>query len=300
VDTRELEALLGRALRLAINKLAGVNAPGWVLVDAAPVSLEVDGRQVTDPVGFRGRALGATVFAALTPTEVVETWRQIAKKLRFAALTLTAAPLAVTAALSETEGLLVDVGGGTTDLTWWRFGRPLMVGSLPVGGDSLTLSLLHKWGLTSDKAERLKRSYVGGELTESAKAQVLDAMVPALRIWLEQTELVLAEMIEIADEPLPQRLYLLGGGCVLPEILEAARTLAWSSHLRFVRYPQIEWLRPMDVQGVVNRTDQAQDSGNITALALAAWASHLYWPVDQPARILGDLCHAYGSGVSSQ
>jgi cell division protein FtsA len=296
VDARELELLLGRALRLAVNKLSGVNDPGWVLVDAAPVSLEVDGRRVTNPVGFRGRALSATVFAALTRVEVIETWRRIAKTLRFSALTLSAAPLAVTATLSEPEGLLVDVGGGSTDLTWWRFGRPLVLASVPVGGDSLTLSLLHRWGLTSDKAERLKRSYVGGELSESAKAQVLDAMVPALRIWLEQTELELAEMNEQVDEPLPQRLFLLGGGSALPEMLEAARTLAWSSLLQFERYPQIDWLKPTDVQGLVNRTDRALNMDDVTSMALAAWASKLHWPADQPSRILSALSHAHGSG----
>lgn len=296
VDTRELEGLLGRALRLAVNKLAGISEPGWVLVDAASVSLEVDGRRVTDPVGFRGRKLSATVFAALTRTQVVSTWARIAKELRFSALTLSAAPMAVAAALSETEGLLVDVGGGTTDLTWWRFGRPLVVASLPVGGDSLTLSLLHKWGLTSDKAERLKHSFVAGELPESAKAQVLDAMVPALRIWLEQTELVLAEINEQADEPLPQRVFLLGGGSTLPEMLEAARTLAWSDKLQFERYPQIDWLKSTDVLGVVNRTDKVMNVDDVTALSLVAWTSRLHWPVDEPARIMSHLSHAHGTG----
>jgi cell division protein FtsA len=142
----------------------------------------------------------------------------------------------------------------------------------------------------------LKRSYVGGELSESAKAQVLDAMVPALRIWLEQTELELAEMNEQVDEPLPQRLFLLGGGSALPEMLEAARTLAWSSLLQFERYPQIDWLKPTDVQGLVNRTDRALNMDDVTSMALAAWASKLHWPADQPSRILSALSHAHGSG----
>ena len=57
VEVQELETLLERTLRLVVNRLLSDDRDGanWVLVDAAPVTLTVDGRGVTDPVGFRGR-----------------------------------------------------------------------------------------------------------------------------------------------------------------------------------------------------------------------------------------------------
>jgi hypothetical protein len=286
VEERELEALLERALRLAVNRLRGDDA-GWLLVDAAPVSLTIDGRRVTDPVGFRGQEVGATVFAALARAEVVESWGLVARELDFSALTLTATPLALAAGLSKVQGMLVDVGGATTDLTWCRAGRPVVLDSLPTGGEALTRSLGMKWRLTSDRAERLKRAYASGQLMDEAHDQVRDVMSPILQGWLGEAEAAMVRMNR--EEPLPQRLYLLGGGSVVPEMADALRSLAWSRQLRFARYPQVERLQPTDVHGVVNRTNLGREPGDVSALALAAWAAHQGRPPDRPARILADL-----------
>jgi cell division ATPase FtsA len=286
VEERELEALLERALRLAVNRLRGDDA-GWLLVDAAAVSLTVDGRRVTDPVGFRGQEIGATVFAALARAEVVEAWGLVARELDFSALTLTATPLALAAGLSNVQGILVDVGGATTDLTWCRAGRPVVLDSLPTGGEALTRSLSLKWRLTSDRAEYLKRAYAGGQLNEEATGQVRDVMSPILQAWLGETEEAMVRMNR--EEPLPQRLYLLGGGSVVPEMADALRSLAWSRQLSFARYPQVDRLQPTDLPGVVNRTSLGRDPGDVPALALAAWVAHQSRPPDRPARILAEL-----------
>lgn len=297
VDERELEALLGRALRLAINRLWGgmpettaSGTPEWLLVDALPVDLSVDGRRVTDPVGFRGREIGATVFAALGRVRVLEAWQLVAEHLEFSTLILMVAPLALAAAQTGTQGILVDIGGAATDLTWWRNGRPLSLESLATGGGAVTRTLIRKWGLSRDRAERLKWAYASGKLHDEARAQVLGVMSPALQAWLEETEVALARLNDGWDEPLPQRLDLLGGGSALPEAAEAIAALAWSQRLYFDRYPQVCRLRPTDVPDVVNRTELGRREGDIPALALAAWAAHESRTPDRPTRILGELC----------
>jgi cell division protein FtsA len=305
VEERELQALLGRALRFTINKLRSAARPtepdgqellaaadsdgsGWLLVDAATVALTVDGRRVTDPVGFRAREIGATVFAALAQAETVEMWRLVATGLEFTTLTLTAAAQALALGPPEFQGVLLDVGGQTTDLTLWQAGRPVALESLPVGGAALTSSLLSAWGLSVDQAERIKLVYASGRLTDGDKARIREVMFPALRVWLEQTEAALMRLSP--DRPLPQRLYLFGGGSALPEIVEGACALAWSEGLRFERYPQVELLSPTDVPGVINRTDLGRRMGDVSALALAAWAARETRPLDRPARILAELC----------
>jgi hypothetical protein len=295
VEERELEALLSRGLRLSANRLADPENPGWLLVDTAAVTLTVDGRRVTDPVGFRGRELEATVFAALARAETVDAWRMAAREFEFSTLTLAAAPLALTAGLTESQGLLLDVGGTTTDLTWWRAGRPVALASLAKGGADLTRLLLRKWRLSPDKAEQLKAAYAGGRLSAEARSDVLGALAPALQAWLEETEALLTGLDH--DEPLPQQIYLLGGGSMLPEIVDAVRTLAWSQRLNFVRYPQVGRLQPTDVPGVVNRTDQGRSAGDVAALALAAWAASQSRPPDRLGRLLGELCQGEDSGA---
>ena len=289
VDERELQGLLDRTLRLAVNRLRGVEDTGrdWVLVDTAPVALTIDGRGVTDPVGFRGREVGATVFAALAPTEVVEIWGLVARELEFRALTLTAAPLALAAAMSTSQGILMDIGGQATDLIWCRAGRPYLLASLNSGGDALTDLLVRKWNRTTDWAERLKRAYSNGDLTADGMAEVQELLWSGLQAWLEETEAVMARLNR--DEALPQHLYLLGGGSTLPEMTEAVRSLAWSQRLQFARYPQVCRLQPTDVPGVVNRTRMGREMGDVSALALAAWIVKLKELRGRPGRILNEL-----------
>jgi hypothetical protein len=294
VDEEELEALLARALRLSANRLAIPEKPGWLLVDASAVTLTVDGRRVTDPVGFRGKELGATVFAALARSEKVAAWRAVAKEFEFSVLALAAAPLALAASLTEPQGLLVDVGGTTTDLTWWRMGRPVALASLAMGGADLTRALLKTWRLSTDDAERIKAAYSSGQLSPEGKAEVLAVLAPPLQAWRNEMEALLANLDR--DELLPQQIYLQGGGSVLPEITDAVRSLAWSQNLHFVRYPEVARWQATDVPGVVNRTDRGRGPGDVAALSLAAWAASQEQPPDRPARILARLCQGDDAG----
>lgn len=290
IDERELAALLERTLRLAVNRLLSDKPGGgeWLLIDAMPVVLTVDGRGVTDPIGFRGEEIGAAIFAAMAPTEIIQTWGAVAEELEFSSLTLTATPLALAASLPVGHGVLIDIGGLTTELVWCSAGRPVVMETLAVGGDAISASLARKWGLTASGAERLKRAYSGHELEADAEAQVQSVLWPTLLAWLEKTEAALARLSH--DEPLPQRLFLLGGGSALPEMVDAVGSLAWSQHLRFARYPEVSCLQPTDVPGVLNRSSKGRELGDIPALALASWVAQQRYTADRPARILAELC----------
>ena len=291
VEERELEALLGRGLRLAVNRLESMADDGsdWLLVDSTAVTLTIDAQGVTDPVGFRGQEMGASVFASLARRSDVQTWRQVAQELEFTELLLAAAPVALASAVSEPQAILVDMGGTSTDLIWCRLGRPTALASVLVGGSTMTHLLVRRWNLAPDRAERLKQIYAAGQLDDEASAQVQEVMLPGLQFWLQETERALSQLNR--DEPLPQRLYLLGGGSALAEVGESVQALAWSRRLSFSRYPQVRALRTTDVPGVLNRTEHGRGRGDVPALALAAWAARLQQPPDRPARILAGLCH---------
>jgi cell division ATPase FtsA len=291
VEERELEALLSRGLRLAANRLESMAEDGsaWLLVDSTAVTLTIDTQGVTDPVGFRAQEMGASVFAALAQRRDVLIWREVAQELEFSELVLAAAPVALAATVSEPQAILIDMGGTSTDLIWCRLGRPTALASVLVGGSTMTHLLVRKWNLAPDRAERLKQIYAAGQLDAEASGQVQEVMLPGLQFWLQETERALSQLNR--DEPLPQRLYLLGGASALAEVGESVQALAWSRRLSFSRYPQIRALRTTDVPGVSNRTEHGRGRGDVPALALAAWAARLQQPADRPARILADLCH---------
>lgn len=291
VDGKELRALLERTLRLAVNRLLSDEhgSGDWLLLDAVPVALTVDGRGVTDLVGFRGQEIGAAIFAAMTRVETIESWRAVAEELDFTSLTLTATPLALADSLPVAQGILVDIGGAVTDLIWCGAGCPVVMESVAVGGHALTGALARKWGLTGGRAEQLKRAYSSGKLGADADSQIQAVLWSTLVKWLDDVETALARLSH--DEPLPQHLYVLGGGSALPEMVDAIRSLAWSQRLHFARYPEVDCLKPTDVPGVVNRSGMGRELGDVSALALASWiAKQQQRTTARPTRILAELC----------
>jgi hypothetical protein len=292
VEEGELEALLERVLRLAVNRLLGAepDEEKWLLVDAAPVAMTVEGRGVTDPVGFRGEEIGCTVFAALAQVDLVRRWGVVARELEFSSLTLTATPLALAAGLPTPQGLLIDLGGATSDLIWCQSERPVAVESIPTGGDSLMRALVRKWSLSTERATRLLEAYSTGSLDDEARGQVRAVLWPVLQRWLHEAEEALATMNQ--EELLPQDLYLSGGGSGLPETENAVRSLAWSQRLQFVRYPQVHHLRPTEVAGVVNRSKRGNGLGDVAPLALAAWVAKQQQPASRLSRMISRMLQA--------
>jgi hypothetical protein len=289
IDERELEALLSRALRLSLNKVKAEDED-WVLLDAVPAALGVDGQGVTDPVGFRGAELIASVFAVAARAQTVEGWRQLAERNGFLSLTITAGALALAACPTGPQGIVLDVGGAHTSAVWWRGGRPMSADSVSTGSGLLTECLVRKWGMSSEKAQTLQRSFAAGHLAADVRAQIAETLEPALGVWFQTVEGMLAEMHERAGEPLPHRMLVCGGGSAVPEMMDAARALIWSQRFTFERYPELDRLRPTDVPGITNRTELGRAAGDVSALALAAWAAESAKPAGRPARILHKLC----------
>jgi len=62
--------------------------------------------------------------------------------------------------------------------------------------------------------------------------------------------------------------------------------------LAFTRYPEITRLQPTSIPHVLNRTDEGREAGDVTALALAAWAAEQVKPLGRPARVLNEMCEA--------
>ncbi len=163
IDERELAGLMGRALRLAVGRIGTGDEgdsprsktarplpgghrergdPAWRLVDSAVVALSVDDHGVTDPVGFKGRDFGATVFTAVAQSGTIDTWCEVARRLEFSALTLAAAPLALAAGLAEPR-LVSDRRGRQDDRSDLQSGRP-------AGGDRFAVQRRGRAGSDAD------------------------------------------------------------------------------------------------------------------------------------------------------
>jgi len=92
------------------------------LVNSALVSIEIDGYPVTNPIGFQGNDVVVQLYTAFAPMIHIGALEKTAQELDLDLLAVAAEPFAVARAVignnpnQSLSAILMDVGGGTTDL----------------------------------------------------------------------------------------------------------------------------------------------------------------------------------------
>lgn len=111
--------------------------------------------------GHRGVKIGADILATFLPEEVVSSLYTAVEKAGLYVSNLTLEPIAaINVAIPENFRLLnialLDVGAGTSDICITRDGSIIGYGMIPSAGDELTETLIKKYLIDFDTAEKLK------------------------------------------------------------------------------------------------------------------------------------------------
>ena len=225
------------------------------------------------PLGFQGKDVQVSVFNAFAPLVHLGALQTIATSLGLDLLTVTAEPYAVARSVSETDGpeysgIFIDIGGGTTDIAVVRSGGLEGTRMFALGGRSFTKRLAQAQNLSFTDAEELKLSYAEGLLDEERAEEVRAALEPDCEVWLSGVELALSEFP--SAELLPSRILLCGGGSALPEIRTVLLKKDWTATLPFARDPEVSYIRPTDVSGILDETGLLTGHQDITPMALAS------------------------------
>jgi hypothetical protein len=295
VAEQELSGLLARGLRLAASRLpatAQTSDEGWLLADAAIVELTVDEQGVTDPVGFAGQKLGATLYVAVARHATVDLWEKVATELEFGTLTLVVRPLALAAIMTDRDGVLLSVGATETTIIHHRAGRPRAVACVPLGGLAVLQAMQREWDLSFSEAEALAAAHAEGRVRDEDRHLVPLVINPPLLRWVDESAQALAQIA--GGDPLPAQFTALGGVTALPEMEAAVQSLSVSEGVSFRRYPQFRCLHPGQVPRVVNRAKGGRSAGDVSALTLASWVALQSGEQEYPVRVLGDLLDRLG------
>ncbi|HEX5798271.1 MAG TPA: hypothetical protein VFX79_02850, partial [Candidatus Saccharimonadales bacterium] len=92
------------------------------MVNSALVSISIDGYNVTNPIGFKGRDVLVQLYTAFAPMIHIAALERVAAELDLDLLAVAAEPFAVSRSVIGDEAnptmsaILMDVGGGTTDI----------------------------------------------------------------------------------------------------------------------------------------------------------------------------------------
>lgn len=138
------------------------------IVHALPRYFTVDGQDgVEDPVGMAGGRLEVDTHIVTGGTTFITNVLKCVRRAGLEAAGLVFEPLASSAAtLLEEEKhvgvVLLDVGGGTTDIAVYSGGGAIYTSTIPVGGNILTNDISLGLKTTAAEAEQIKRAYGSG------------------------------------------------------------------------------------------------------------------------------------------
>ncbi len=235
-------------------------------------SVYIDGIKVDSPLGFKGQDLVYRVFSTFAPKIHLDSIKEVADALNLNILRVVVEPyslsLAVEGARDEKfSGIFIDVGGGTTDIAVVEQGAIVGTKMFAFGGRVFTKRLEEDLGLDYIEAEKMKRTYSNGGLSEYDAKRVRQALEKDMPIWLDGVEISLSEFDDIST--FPGQIYLCGGGGLLPEMQQKLMAHPWLQVLPFGKFPKVNYLYPNQVQNVEDITRKATTLMDVPPLALA-------------------------------
>lgn len=257
------------------------------LVNASLVSMTIDGHPVNNPLDFPGRNLEFSIFMTFAPLVHAGAMRTIAQRLGLNLIGMIGEPYAVAASALTDEAyefgaLVIDVGGGSTDIALVQQGGVVATKMVPMGGRAFTKGIAARLHKTLKEAEQLKLDYsdgVGGE-------DLGEIIQQDLEIWLDAMLLALRELY--TGTPFPPRIALCGGGSSLPGIREALASDKIASSGMFGERPDVIMLHPEHIYGIFDPKEFFRGQQDVTPKAIAYQAA----VIQGPNHVLGGALRA--------
>lgn len=264
-----------KAYELARNQLAlesGNKTIDVRMVNSALVGIEIDGYPVSNPVGFQGGSVSVQLYTAFAPMIHIGALEKIAEELDLELIALAAEPFAVARSMvgddtaAKFSAILIDVGGGTTDIAVVHEGGVEGTEMFGIGGRAFTRSIANEMDVDYKEAEELKLHFNEQKLESKKSKQMLAAIDKTLSVWLSGVELALEEFKRL--EHLPHRVFLCGGGASLNQVVGELTERNWYKDLAFTKKPRIQYVAPAQIVGVTDNTGKIEDHTYTTAMGL--------------------------------
>lgn len=279
LDGAEIELIIDRAQAKTLERAqkqleleTGKKDVEVKLVNSAIVAMHIDTYKVSNPIGFQGKEVVIQLYTAFAPMVHIGALERTATELDLDLLAVAAEPFAVSRSLigadasSNFTAILIDVGGGTTDIAVVDDGGVQGTKMFGIGGRAFTKSISSELDLDFKDAEKVKLDIKTDTLDEDTEARATDALKRTLEVWIDGVELALSEFTNV--DHLPSKIYLCGGGASLALLTEELKKQNWYKDLPFTRKPIIELIDPDQVSDMEDNTGKVNDHTLITALGL--------------------------------
>lgn len=279
LDMDEAEQIIGLVQERAQNKakqqlvweLGGKDVE-IRLVNSALVRIEIDGYPVTNPIGFQGKEVMVQLYTAFAPLIHIGALERTAQELDLDLVAVAAEPFAVARSVigndqnANMNAILMDVGGGTTDIAVVQDGGVQGTKMFGIGGRAFTRSIERELSIPFKQAEDLKLAFSDHHMPAAKATVIKHALDKTLDVWISGIELALGEFN--TTDHLPNQLLLCGGGSSLDMLMDKLEQGGWYRELPFTKRPVVQHIQPEDVVGISDRTGEVNDHTFITAMGL--------------------------------
>ena len=168
------------------NNMFNLNmSPGEETIDVIPQEYIIDAEQgIKQPIGMLGNTLEANFHIIIGQTAAAKNIYKCVRKAELEVVDLILEPIAsAESVLSEEEKeagvVLVDVGGGTTDIAIFHEGIIRHTAVIPFGGDIITEDVKEGCTIIKKHAEELKVKFGSSLASENREEEIV--AIPGLR-----------------------------------------------------------------------------------------------------------------------
>jgi len=250
------------------GELKNLEMLNFVVVDA-----EIDGFRVEDPIGMTGSEAKIKVYFTFAPVLHVNYLKSITDSIGLRLLGIIPQPFAISRSITgakdrDFSAIIIDIGGGTTDIAIVQNGVSVGTHMAPFGSRVFTKRIMQDLKLTLDEAEEFKIKYSKGELSELRANEIKTSLQKDVPFWTAQVAIGLEEFLSIVNG-FPHQIYICGGGALLPEIKASLIEFPWTKELPFNRSPKVSFLYPRDLQGIIDNANLLSSVDDVTPASIA-------------------------------
>jgi len=255
-----------------ISREMGLKASQVIEVNTTINSVYIDGIKVMNPLGYSGNELIYKVFSTFAPKIHLDSINQVADALNLKLNKIVVEPYSLAVGLrnmrdQDANAIIIDVGGGTTDVAIVSGGDIIGTKMFAIGGKVFTKRVQRELGVDYEEAEKLKIDYSNGATTKDVDLKLGKAFEMDISTWLTGVEIALESFNDVKEYP--SQIYICGGGALLPEIQEGLMTYPWLQTLNFKKFPKVSFIFPNALSDVLDKTKSATLPMDVTPLALA-------------------------------
>jgi cell division protein FtsA len=183
---------------------------GDQIIDVIPQDFHVDNNQnIKDPVGYNGVKVGANFHIITGDRNAIRNINRAVERSGLTTKDLVLQPLASASAVMsdidmEAGVVILDIGGGTSDLAVFSEGILKHTAVIPFGGENITQDIRMGLGVLKSQAEALKVQF-GSALADEAQTNAYITIpglkgMPAKEISVKNlAQIIQARMSEILD-----------------------------------------------------------------------------------------------------